>query len=76
VSAEVERVKERGMEREEKLRCKEEFDDFLKLTTKWIDLQKEMLETKPTPEKIEEITRLYNEVIRKAKEFSSCEVGG
>jgi hypothetical protein len=33
-----------------------------------------MLETKPTPERIEEATKLYGEIIAKAKEFAKCEV--
>ena len=59
---------------EEKLRCESEFDAFLKATTTWIDQQKEMLEIKPTPEQVEEITKIYSDVIRKAKEFATCEV--
>lgn len=59
---------------EEKVRCSKEFDEFLKKTTIWVDKQKEMLEVKPTPEQIEEITRLYAEVIKKSKEFAACEV--
>lgn len=58
----------------EKVRCKPEFDAFLEETTKWIEEQKRMLEVKPTPEKIVEITKLYGEVIKKGKEFGTCEV--
>ena len=57
----------------EKLRCKTEFDAFLEETTKWIEEQKAMLEVKPTPEKIAEITKLYGEVIKKGKQFGVCE---
>ena len=59
---------------EEKVKCEKEFDEWLKKSTRWIELQKEMLETKPTPEKIEEATKLYGEIIKKAKEFAVCEV--
>jgi len=59
---------------EEKVKCEKEFDEWLKKSTRWIELQKEMLETKPTPEKIEEATKLYGEIIKKAKEFAKCEV--
>jgi hypothetical protein len=59
---------------EERVKCEKEFDEWLKKSTRWIELQKEMLETKPTPEKIEEATRLYGEIIKKAKEFAACEV--
>ena len=65
---------EKAERAEEKVRCERELDEWLKVATRWIELQKEMLETKPTPEKIEEITKLYSEVIRKAKEFAACEV--
>ena len=58
----------------EKVRCEKEFDEWLKTATTWIELQKEMLETKPTPEKIEKATKLYGEIIKKAKEFGACEV--
>jgi hypothetical protein len=59
---------------EEKVRCEKEFDEWLKKATTWIELQKEMLETKPTPERIEEATKLYGEIMAKAKEFAKCEV--
>jgi len=59
---------------EERVKCEKEFDEWLKKSTRWIELQKEMLETKPTPEKIEEATKLYGEIIKKAKEFAVCEV--
>lgn len=59
---------------EEKVKCEKQFDEFLKKATTWIDRQKEMLEVKPTPEQIEEITRLYAEVIKKSKEYAQCEV--
>jgi hypothetical protein len=59
---------------EERVKCGKEFDEWLKQATRWIELQKEMLETKPTPERIEEATKLYGEIIAKAKEFAACEV--
>jgi predicted metal-dependent hydrolase len=59
---------------EERVKCEKEFDEWLKKSTRWIELQKEMLETKPTPERIEEATKLYGEIIKKAKEFAVCEV--
>jgi len=58
----------------EKVKCETEFEEFLKKATEWIEKQKEMLETRPTPERVEEITKLYGEVIKKAKEFATCEV--
>jgi hypothetical protein len=58
---------------EEKVKCEKEFDDWLKQATRWIELQKEMLETKPTPERIEEVSRIYEDIIRKAKQFAACE---
>jgi predicted metal-dependent hydrolase len=58
---------------EEKIRCEKEFDEWLKKATAWIEKQKEMLETKPSPEIVEEITKLYSEVIKKGKEFGACE---
>ena len=58
----------------EKVKCKTEFDAFLRKATEWIDRQKQMLEVKPTPEQVEEITKIYGDVIRKAKEFATCEV--
>ena len=61
---------------EEKVRCKIEFDEFLGKTTEWVEKQRRLLEVKPTPEKIEEITKLYTEVIKKGKEFAECEVAG
>ena len=57
----------------EKVRCKTEFDKFVEITTEWVEEQKRMLEVKPTPEKIAEITKLYNKVIKKGKEFGVCE---
>ena len=60
----------------EKVKCETEFDAFLKATTTWIDRQKEMFEIKPTPEQVEEITKIYSDVIRKAKEFAACEIAG
>jgi hypothetical protein len=59
---------------EEKVKCEKEFDEWLKQATRWIELQKEMLETKPTPEKIEEVSRIYEDIIRKAKQFAACEI--
>lgn len=59
---------------EEKVKCEKQFDEFVKMTTTWVDRQKEMLEVKPTPEQIEEIMRLYAEMIKKSKEFAQCEV--
>jgi predicted metal-dependent hydrolase len=58
----------------EKVRCEKELDEFIKKSTEWIEKQKEMLETKPSPEAIEEITKLYSEVVKKGKEFGACEV--
>lgn len=59
----------------EKIKCTEAFDAWLKKATEWIEKQKKLLEVKPTPEKIEEITKLYELVKKKAKEFAECEVG-
>ena len=58
----------------EKVKCETEFDAFLKKATEWIDRQKEMFEIKPTPEQVEEITKLYTEVIKKGKGWASCEI--
>jgi len=57
-----------------KIKCKEQFDRFLETTTQWVEEQKAMLEVKPTPEKIIAITKLYDEVIKKGKDFGKCEV--
>ncbi len=59
---------------EEKPKCEAEFDKFLKATETWIEKQKAMLETTPSPEKIEEVTKLYSEVVKLGKEFAKCEV--
>ena len=61
---------------EEKIRCELEFDQFLKRAAEWVDRQKEMLEVKPTSEQVEAVTRLYEEVVKKGKEFASCEYKG
>lgn len=59
---------------EEKVKCEEAFDKWMKKATEWIEKQKRMLETTPTPEQIEEITKLYSEVVKLGKEFGACEV--
>jgi len=58
----------------EEVKCKVELKDLLGKTKEWIDKQKELTEEAPTPEKVEEITKLYEEVVKKSKEFASCEV--
>jgi hypothetical protein len=61
----------------EKVKCEKELDEFIKKTTEWIDRQKEMLEVaRPTPEQVEEVTKIYTEVIKKGKEFATCEIAG
>jgi ribosomal 50S subunit-associated protein YjgA (DUF615 family) len=62
------------MEKEDKIKCEKEWDELVKLTADWVDLQRKMLEEEPTPEKIEEITETYEKMIRKGKEFAKCEV--
>lgn len=57
----------------EELRCEAEFDDFVMATTEWVEKQKELLEKRATPEDIEEVTELYEEMIRKGKRFARCE---
>lgn len=59
---------------EEKLKCEEAFDKWIKKATEWIERQKAMIEKKPTPEEIEKITELYSEVRKLAKDFATCEV--
>jgi len=58
---------------EEKVKCKTEFDEFIQKTGDWVEKQKELLEVTPTPEKVEEITKIYMDVIKKGKEFAACE---
>jgi len=58
------------------VKCEREFEEFLDKATEWIEEQKEMLEVKPTPQKIEQVTRIYEDVIRKAKQFAKCEIAG
>lgn len=58
----------------EEVKCKSEFDEWLKKTTEWVDKQREMLEIKPTPDKVEEVARIYEEVVRKGKDFGKCEL--
>lgn len=58
----------------EKVKCGAEFDEWVKKTLEWKKKQEEMLETEPTPEKVEEITKLYTEIMKKGKEFASCEI--
>jgi threonine dehydrogenase-like Zn-dependent dehydrogenase len=62
------------MSEETKVKCEKEWDELVKLTADWVDLQRKMLEEEPTPEKIEEITKKYEEMIRKGKEFAKCEL--
>lgn len=59
---------------EEKVKCEEAFDKWIKKASIWIERQKAMLETTPTPEQIEAITKLYSEVRKLGKEFAKCEV--
>jgi len=58
----------------EEVKCKVELKALLEKTGEWIDRQKELTEAPPTPEKVEEITKLYDEVVRKSKAFAACEV--
>jgi threonine dehydrogenase-like Zn-dependent dehydrogenase len=62
------------MSEETKVKCEKEWDELVKLTADWVDLQRKMLEEEPTPEKIEEITKKYEEMIKKGKEFAKCEL--
>jgi hypothetical protein len=57
-----------------KVKCEKEWDELVKLTADWVDMQRKMLEEEPTPEKIEEITKKYEEMIKAGKKFAQCEV--
>ncbi len=59
---------------EEEVKCKIELKDLLDKTKDWMDKQKELTEEAPTPEKVEEITKLYEDIVKKSKEFAKCEV--
>lgn len=61
------------MPEEKRVKCPAQFDDMVKFVDQWIEKQKEMLATEPSPEKVEEITRLYEKVMEKGKEFAKCE---
>jgi ribosomal 50S subunit-associated protein YjgA (DUF615 family) len=62
------------MSEETKVKCEKEWDELVKLTADWVDLQRKMLEEEPTPEKIEEITEMYEKMIKAGKAFAQCEV--